>query len=611
MKAKFASSSVRAVNAFILVGMFQFVACLQRKAGSTTETVPSKSSFDHPWLKDGIKPRIDDKNVKSTSGTTQQLILAYANATREFQNVYGPEANPSWIVSVRSNRFISRKTWDKIKNTVGYNPIAATDQYELKHDGKCRTEGMNVWAAYERASIYVNRVLDSALSGKEIPWSNEYTSLSHIKAELNAAGKSDQRGSSEFDLDVIQSVHAANGQGATQNSNTCGKLAQLKTCDGHSYSPFFSPWYRPSVCTTTDWTTGAEQEWAVMMSDEMRNLGQTILPVPALAVIEKHKPSELKGASCLAGGRDSPEIDAWRKDKANDWPMLKNRYPEFTSPYMNNEGRSEKVKKLALLSGRGEVAAYMLMAPVQQTYKELANMTLKPGLIRQTPECRGCALAKLNNEWLWDPVRRSEQNLGFCPRTCWKGGGERPSTESVRAYFQTDPNEPKYLSFANRLNRHFDEKRSGSAFSVDPIKLATQLQQNYVAIHPFIDGDGRTSRYYMEIVLNSVGLPFPVLNDFWADTTHFEKDYEQQIRDGISRHINVIKACTAFASCQRKESNDFKIENICQASASQTCSSHLSFSYGISGQLRDTISPCDCSIHWNKDPETAKFKECK
>ncbi|MEY3901579.1 MAG: hypothetical protein RL189_885 [Pseudomonadota bacterium] len=278
---------------------------------------------------------------------------------------------------------------------------------------------------------------------------------------------------------------------------------------------------------------------------------------------------------------------------------------------MSNEGRSEKVKKLAQQSGRGEVAAYMLLASVPQTYKELANMTLKEGLIKQTPECRGCSLAKLNGEWLWDPVRRSEKNLGSCLRMCWIGGSEGPSTASVRDYFQTDPSEPDYPSFSQKLNKHFAEVRSGAPLSVDPITLATQLQQKYVAIHPFIDGDGRTSRYYMEIVLNSVGLPFPVLNDFWADTTHFEKDYEKQIRDGISRTIEVIRACTAYAACRQTESPEFKFENICQESTSQTCSSKLSFSYGTAGQLQDSISACDCTIRWNKDSESAKFKGCQ
>ncbi|RLA82953.1 MAG: hypothetical protein DRG78_05790 [Epsilonproteobacteria bacterium] len=46
---------------------------------------------------------------------------------------------------------------------------------------------------------------------------------------------------------------------------------------------------------------------------------------------------------------------------------------------------------------------------------------------------------------------------------------------------------------------------------LDPIKLATQAHLKFVTIHPFVDGNGRTARLLMNLILIQNGYPPAVI----------------------------------------------------------------------------------------------------
>jgi len=48
---------------------------------------------------------------------------------------------------------------------------------------------------------------------------------------------------------------------------------------------------------------------------------------------------------------------------------------------------------------------------------------------------------------------------------------------------------------------------------MQPIELAARTYQRLVSVHPFPDGNGRTSRLVMDYVLRSNGLPPAALDD--------------------------------------------------------------------------------------------------
>lgn len=59
-----------------------------------------------------------------------------------------------------------------------------------------------------------------------------------------------------------------------------------------------------------------------------------------------------------------------------------------------------------------------------------------------------------------------------------------------------------------------------------PAKLAFFIQQLYVRIHPFYEGNGRTSRYLQELIMLSFGLPHGASGDLMDDDVlTFDADY--------------------------------------------------------------------------------------
>ncbi|MES3037487.1 MAG: Fic family protein [Bdellovibrionota bacterium] len=77
--------------------------------------------------------------------------------------------------------------------------------------------------------------------------------------------------------------------------------------------------------------------------------------------------------------------------------------------------------------------------------------------------------------------------------------------------------------------------------TMDPIELATRFQRNFVAIHPFVDGNGRVSRLLMDRILLEHGLPPAVILNHNLDLTLPIKAYTELVRQGVADSINLIK----------------------------------------------------------------------
>merc|ERR1719422_2541173 len=60
------------------------------------------------------------------------------------------------------------------------------------------------------------------------------------------------------------------------------------------------------------------------------------------------------------------------------------------------------------------------------------------------------------------------------------------------------------------VNKFVDWLNSIPAMSLPPVKLAALAHYKLVHIHPFVDGNGRTSRLLMNLVLMQAGFP-PVI----------------------------------------------------------------------------------------------------
>jgi hypothetical protein len=653
MKCRGSLQSVAGFAVFFVLGT---MGCVQR--GLNEENVEVAAATKKP-TSPVLGPTLPSQRLQqalASYSSTNLLVNDYAVTANDFRSVYGNDFNPYNLAIVRSSRFISRNGWDRNKDVTQYNPIIMTDKYVNEKENTngakdfCRRPGfngqlVNVWESFDRASVYVDQLTRAGLSGSSFPWYRSYLSAAVPRAHFLTNKLSTTQQSPTFDLNVFLSLHVAGGEGATQDASTCGRLGQVKMCDVMPYSPFFKPSLAATPCTGAGGWSPTPSEWAAMLSPEMRALGQTAIPLPAKSIIANLTPRELGGATC-GSAQGAARESAWRnlKDPTNDgWAELRRSFPAFSEDAM-----ARGASYVGSETQAGRVGAFAVYAGVQQTYKELVNMRLKPDVLVNDPQCKPCGLVRDSSGRLMvDVAERKQSGLGFCPisfdpaaytssgqpardstgriRTCISKSYVhhfrelKPETDPMRAMFEPDVSDAQFPSMGNVMTSHFREIRSGN-LTDDPIRRATYIQQKTVAMHPFIDGDGRLSRFLMESILHSVGLPFPMMTDFWADTQTSTADYTNLVRNGVARQIGAIKACTAFARCEAQAqtlngigSGGLAVSNVCGGSASNRpaaqCASNLTFSYG-SGQS-DTLKPCDCNALWSDNPRVVKWPVCK
>ena len=75
----------------------------------------------------------------------------------------------------------------------------------------------------------------------------------------------------------------------------------------------------------------------------------------------------------------------------------------------------------------------------------------------------------------------------------------------------TTDNKLRCLVACNRNETCLTVTYNGNKESLHPVLLSAELHKQLVTIHPFIDGNGRTSRLLMNLVLLQNGYPIAIL----------------------------------------------------------------------------------------------------
>ncbi len=86
--------------------------------------------------------------------------------------------------------------------------------------------------------------------------------------------------------------------------------------------------------------------------------------------------------------------------------------------------------------------------------------------------------------------------------------------------------------------------------NLHPVEMATQLHQKLVNIHPFIDGNGRTSRLLMNLLLIQNGYPIAIINSEMDK----RKQYYQLLSDFQAQEKGDSKPFALFIAQRVKES---------------------------------------------------------
>ncbi len=98
-----------------------------------------------------------------------------------------------------------------------------------------------------------------------------------------------------------------------------------------------------------------------------------------------------------------------------------------------------------------------------------------------------------------------------------------------------------WLKFVNDSLQAINKKDPAT----DPLLVAARAQRWLIAIHPYGDGNGRFSRYVMDYILKSLGLPAPLLKDMDEDLYQSEKSWTREIGRGLKQAVAYAEYCAA------------------------------------------------------------------
>lgn len=77
-----------------------------------------------------------------------------------------------------------------------------------------------------------------------------------------------------------------------------------------------------------------------------------------------------------------------------------------------------------------------------------------------------------------------------------------------------------------------------------PVELAARLHFQFVYIHPFTDGNGRTARLLMNLILMSYGFPPAIVKaESEVRLKYYETLEEASVKDNLNPFINLIAEC--------------------------------------------------------------------
>ncbi|WP_313934731.1 MULTISPECIES: Fic family protein [Anabaena] len=87
---------------------------------------------------------------------------------------------------------------------------------------------------------------------------------------------------------------------------------------------------------------------------------------------------------------------------------------------------------------------------------------------------------------------------------------------------------------------------SNAALTLHPVEYATMAHYRFVSIHPFRDGNGRTARLIMNLLLIRAGYPIVVINNQVRNDYINALAYGQQNQDDLSGLFDLV--CDAVIS---------------------------------------------------------------
>ena len=122
-----------------------------------------------------------------------------------------------------------------------------------------------------------------------------------------------------------------------------------------------------------------------------------------------------------------------------------------------------------------------------------------------------------------------------------------PVTNTVNGHiFYTDSQNveselSKLLAFADEKFNEFMKGEGAADYS--PLDFIADFQRWFVAIHPFGDGNGRTSRFLQDYLLSKFGLPLAPGGRIQNDVLMEKGAYQDLFKTEMERTVEMLKGC--------------------------------------------------------------------
>lgn len=102
-------------------------------------------------------------------------------------------------------------------------------------------------------------------------------------------------------------------------------------------------------------------------------------------------------------------------------------------------------------------------------------------------------------------------------------------------------------SLEKDVNTRLQSLHQGSQMTLenDPLFVAARAQRWLVSLHPFTGGNGRTSRLMMDFILQSYGLPTPILRSHDIDLVTADTPWAQEVAQGLLTTLRLLEECAA------------------------------------------------------------------
>jgi len=105
--------------------------------------------------------------------------------------------------------------------------------------------------------------------------------------------------------------------------------------------------------------------------------------------------------------------------------------------------------------------------------------------------------------------------------------------------------------WAKNINDHIDIwNNSDLVIDEDPILTIARAQRWLVSIHPFMDGNGRPSRYVLDLLFQSLQLPPPILLDKDKDLYSSDHEWAFEVGKGLLKHLEILESCVNHSNNQ-------------------------------------------------------------